>query len=336
MKTEFVTEESPGVFCHGSTIAAVSGHTLVCCWFGGTREGAADTAVWGSRNCGSGWSAPVRLAAGSEAHWNPVLFAAAPGELLLFYKRGEHISSWRTLLQKSCDGGQRWSVPVEAVPGDISGGRGPVRNKPLRLSDGRILAGGSVERGLWTAFVDSSCDNGRSWHKSGEIKIDGLLYRAGEKSAESSIPVSAQSFYGRGVIQPALWESAPGKVHMLLRSSEGSIYRSDSADAGRSWCAAYPVGLPNNNSALDLVRAPFDGRLYLVCNPVADNWGVRSPLTLFRSADNGVSWEKIADLASGTGEFSYPAIIARENEIIVTYTWQRRKIACCRFHAGEL
>jgi len=57
---------------------------------------------------------------------------------------------------------------------------------------------------------------------------------------------------------------------MLLRSTEGHIYKSDSKDNGSTWCAAYPLDIPNNNSGLDLVRSP-KGILYLVCNPVTQS-----------------------------------------------------------------
>lgn len=150
----------------------------------------------------------------------------------------------------SADNGLTWSGPAELVPGDKSGGRGPVRNKPIRLASGRVIAGASVERGLWTAFADYSDDGCETWTKSNAIAVEGLDYTAGEKTAESSIEVSQQSFYGRGVIQPSLWESEPGRVHMLLRSSEGRVYRSDSSDGGRSWCGACATELPTITAGL--------------------------------------------------------------------------------------
>lgn len=159
------------------------------------------------------------------------------------------------------------------------------------------------------------------------MRIIGLSYTEGEKTAESDIAVSQQSFYGRGVIQPSLWQSADGSVHMLLRSSEGFIHRSDSADEGETWTPAYATELPNNNSGLDLTRGA-DGALYLLCNPVAANWGVRSPLSLFRSVDEGASWQRLCDLETEQGEFSYPAIIASGGKLYMSYTWKRQNIAC--------
>ena len=345
---ELIMAKLPTVFCHASTIVKLRNGGLMCCWFGGSHEGEADVAIYASRKmnisqrvaanvsangvgcealeAGMGWSAPVKLANGADANWNPVLFFREDGTLLLFYKEGQRIAEWRTMFMTSSDDGKTWSAPRELVTGDVSGGRGPVRNKLIRLASGRVLAGGSTEHGIWRAFADISDDNGISWHKSNAVAIAKLKYNEGEKTAESNIAVSSQSFYGRGVIQPSLWQSADCSVHMLLRSSEGFVHRADSTDEGESWSAAYPLTLPNNNSGLDLV-ALADGRLLLVCNPVAANWGMRSPLSLFMSEDDGHTWHKLIDLETEKGEFSYPAIIAEDHDVYISYTYDRKNIA---------
>lgn len=327
MKKELLMTQLPTDFCHASTIAACPGGELLCCWFGGTHEGNDDVAIYSSRRAEGIWSKPVKLADGVAANWNPVLFYRQDGILQLFYKEGQQIAQWRTMVLLSHDDGHTWTKPAELVSGDASGGRGPVRNKPLRLAGGRVLAGGSTEHGIWKAFADISDDDGVRWRKSTDVQITNLFYRDGEKTAESDIAVSSQSFYGRGVIQPSLWQSADGSVHMLLRSSEGYIYRSDSLDEGEHWSEAYPTALVNNNSGLDLTRGA-DGALYLLCNPVAANWGIRSPLSLFKSTDEGTSWQRLCDLEVEQGEFSYPAIIASGAVLYMTYTWKRQNIAC--------
>lgn len=327
MHKELIIQKLPTDFCHASTILALPNGELLCCWFGGSHEGNSDVAIYMSRRGIDGlWSAPQKIVYGCEANWNPVLYLNEENRVVLYYKEGQQIAAWRTLVMESVDAGHNWSEPSELVAGDISGGRGPVRNKLLQLKSGRLLAGASTEHGLWKAYADRSDDGGKTWTLSHPIVISNLEYQKGEKTAESKIAVSEQSFYGRGVIQPSLWEGADGIVHMLLRSSEGFIYRSDSKDGGISWSSAYKTELPNNNSGLDLTRGS-DGCLYLVCNPVAANWGMRSPLTLFKSEDDGISWHKLFDLEREEGEFSYPAIISADKKLYISYTYNRVNIA---------
>lgn len=113
---------------------------------------------------------------------------------------------------------------------------------------------------------------------------------------------------------------------MLLRTTTGFIYRSDSADGGKTWSEAYATSLPNNNSGIDLAQLP-NGMMVLVYNPVGQNWGSRTPLVIDVSADNGMTWIRKLTLEDEPGEYSYPAIIVSGNDMLVTYTWKRENIA---------
>jgi predicted neuraminidase len=295
---------------HASTLEIMSDGSILASWFGGSKEGKDDVAIWLSRRSDHGWSDPKIVAKiNEEPHWNPVLFDHN-GKTWLWFKVGKDVHVWRTYLITSDDAGYTWSEPTEVIAGDI-GGRGPVKNKPICLSDGTILAPASIEIGKgenarWDAFVDHS-NNAIQWNRSALVHYDHLNLR------------------GEGVIQPTLWESQPGIVHMLLRSGDGWINRSDSIDGGKTWCDAYPIDLPNNNSGIDLVRLN-DGTLALLYNPISENWGERSPLTLALSMDNGQTWPVKIDLETEKGEYSYPAIIARDHDLFMTYTNRRKTI----------
>lgn len=318
--------ETTDEMCHGSTVLPMENYILSA-WFAGSREGADDVAINFSKYADGIWCAPRVIKYCSEPHWNPVLTNLGNGRLALYFKVGREIKTWRSMVCYSYDQGDSWSTPEELVPGD-RGGRGPVRCKIIRLSNGSLLAPASLERdGVWEAFTDRSDDNGRTWRQSNLIRIEEQDEIKGENTPlDKKIEVSEQSFHGRGVIQPTLWESSPGRVHMLLRSTEKCIYRSDSDDFGKSWCKAYQVELPNNNSGIDVVKLDDDA-LMLAYNPVAENWGPRSPLSLAVSKDNGKNWAKLIDLDSGEGEFSYPALTIHEGIIHLTYTKKRRTIA---------
>ena len=297
--------------CHASTVAVTKDGNLIAAWFGGKAEKDSDVGIWCSVLEGKKWSAPVVAAKVNDtAHWNPVLFTDDSGKVHLFFKVGPEIPFWQTYWMHS-DDGKNWSAPEELVEGD-KGGRGPVKNKAITLSDGSWLAPASTEHKGWNAFADRSTDQGKTWSRSEDFEID------------------KDKLKGKGVIQPTVWESSPGNVHAMLRSTGGQVWRADSADSGKTWTPIYDTGLPNNNSGLDAVRLE-DGRLLLVYNHVAGNWSARTPLDLAVSEDNGKTWRTIAHLEADAdlkSEFSYPAIIRTKTGVAITYTYQRERVRC--------
>ncbi|MCL2406716.1 MAG: exo-alpha-sialidase [Defluviitaleaceae bacterium] len=306
--------------CHASTVEMMPCGGVAAAWFAGSHEKAADVAIWFSvlADIKNGrWSVPRKIAEHPGVPcWNPVLFVNAE-ELIIYYKVGHEITEWCTYTTTSSDGGATWTAASELVPGDASGGRGPVKNKNLRLKNGIILAPTSVEKPLWECFVDISRDDGKTWVKS------------------ATVPRKHNEFTGTGIIQPTLWEGKGGLTHMLMRSSEGCIYQSYSADFGGTWSVAERTELPNNNCGIDAIKLA-DGRVVLAYNAVAGNWAARSPIALIISEDDGRTWGEPIVLEHTPcdpkiniedTEFSYPAIVARDNEVFITYTWKRRTIA---------
>jgi predicted neuraminidase len=303
--------------CHASTVAESTGGTLLCAWFGGTKEKDPDVGIWLSRFVDGTWTAPARAAKVNEtAHWNPVLFTDPKRGTYFFFKVGPEIPYWQTYWMETTDNGVNWSKPTELVAGD-KGGRGPVKNKAITLSDGAWVAGASTELGAWKPFADRSTDGGKTWTRSADFAID------------------KEKLKGKGAIQPTLWESAPGKVHALLRTTAGYVGRSDSEDGGLTWGPVYNSGLPNNNSGLDALRLA-DGRIVLIYNPVAKDWGPRTPLNLSISKDNGKTWDDLVSLETAAGEYSYPGIVATKDGILVCYTWKRERVRAWQIPLGAL
>ena len=313
-------DDRPFRECHASTLIRLDNGDFLTAWFGGTREKDPDVGIWLSKGKPGRWSVPQQVAKiRDDAHWNPVLFCNEKGAVYLYFKVGKEIPSWETWVTVSPDGGVTWSEPVELVKGD-TGGRGPVRNKPIILSDGSWLAGASHEDRDWNVFIDRSEDSGRSWQATPYLTLD------------------RSQFNGKGVIQPTLWESTPGIIHMLVRSTNGMIYRSDSQDYGKTWCNLYATSMPNNNSGIDLVKFA-DGTLALVYNPASGNWASRASLNIAISYDNGITWPKqivLEDDANERTEYSYPAIITYGNRIALTYTWRRQRIVFWEFEINSL
>jgi predicted neuraminidase len=329
LSREYVFSE-PQTFskCHASTVLLLSNCRILTAWFGGSGEGQSDVGIWIAERYQCVWS-PTRLVAkiSKQSHWNPVLFKAPDGDVHLYFKTGPSPREWKTWRMISTDEGASWSEPEALGSSSEKHQPGPVKTKPIVLADGTCLAPNSIEDdSSWTVFVDRSEDGGISWVPMPVLHCPGqkdLELREPSQPPEDIAPTGLEA---SGFIQPTLWESDPRVVHMLVRSTYGQVYRSDSTDGGRTWLPLYPTKLPNNNSGLDLVKLR-DGSLVLAYNPVSGNWGPRTPLSLTVSRDNGLTWNHRIDIESGPGEFSYPAVIATGRGIAVTYTWNREKIA---------
>ena len=300
IQQEFIYETAPFPECHASTIVETGSGELLAAWFGGTREGALDVAIWGARSKDGKWSAPFELARETKlSTYNPVLFYTKDKTLWLYYKLGTHPTRWNGARMSSKDGGRTWSEK-EYLPAGIFG---PIKNKPYLLADGTILSGVSMETDYaWTAWVERSTDNGRTWTRQGPIALP-------------DVP--------RGVIQPTIVPIGK-KLRMFLRSTEkvGFIVYSDSKDGGKTWSTAKLTNLPNPNSGIDAV-ALTDGRIVMIYNHTTKG---RTPLNIAVSKD-GDRWSAPLALESEPGEYSYPAIIqAADGKLHATWTWKRQRV----------
>eukprot|EP00238_Polyblepharides_amylifera_P006469 CAMPEP_0196585416 /NCGR_PEP_ID=MMETSP1081-20130531/50550_1 /TAXON_ID=36882 /ORGANISM="Pyramimonas amylifera, Strain CCMP720" /LENGTH=489 /DNA_ID=CAMNT_0041906947 /DNA_START=297 /DNA_END=1766 /DNA_ORIENTATION=+ len=352
-QSELLEEDTPTPTCHAGTVVHLGGGGVLAAWVGGTDEGQEDTAIYSASRdpTQETWQSPRKVvkvhrdvpytgskknavSQGGEPHWNPVLFCGSPlgvcgSKILLFFKIGWQVSTWQTFVTESEDGGQTWGVARELISGG-AGGRGPDTNKPIILTDGTWLAGASVEGSRWNAFVDRSTDQGSTW-----IRSENIAFR------DSTV----------GVSQPTMWESAPGVVHMLMRSSHASqmnIMQAKSRDGGRSWTPARRTSLPSNNAGIDVARMPYSGGLVLAYNPVTSG---KTPLRLTISQDEGRTWPLAWDVESQHPrssdkrtvlEFAYPSIIpwpdyvqetslggqiAFEEGFTLIYSWNRQRMA---------
>ena len=318
--SEPIFVDAPFAECHASTLLewqeGGASH-LLAAWFGGTREGHSDVGIWLSRRLrsGGGWSEPVRVAAdtttGSQQlpTWNPVLFhrRGAQAPIVLFYKVGPNPREWRGELIESTDGGESWSLPRRLPQGIL----GPIKNKPLELPDGSVLAGSSTEDDGWRVHFERSTDGMVSWQRIGPV----------DSASGSSGPF--------GAIQPTLLTYADGRIQALCRSQQIVVVETWSKDGGRHWTPLGATELPNPNAGLDGVTL-LDGRQLLVYNhQVRDQgqWaGSREHLNVAVSL-NGKDWFAVVELENRPGEYSYPAVIqTSDGKVHITYTWRRKRI----------
>ncbi len=299
---EFIYTEAPFPSCHASTLVETEPGVILAAWFGGTDEGENDVGIWAARKEKDEWSKPVEVATAEGVPcWNPVLFQMPSEEVILFYKAGPSPREWSGLLKRSNDGGKTWSEE-ELLPAGVLG---PIKNKPLLLSDGSLVCGSSVESWrAWACWMEITKDGGKTWDKYGPIVVPGFPY---------------------GIIQPTLFLDQQGNIRTLCRATRriGNICESISKNGGKTWSPAKPIDLPNPNAGFDAVGLT-NGDVALVYNHTKS---FRRQLDVAISKDGGDTWKHVLILENEPGEFSYPAVIqTRDGLVHTTYTWKRERI----------
>lgn len=306
---EFLYDQAPFPSCHSATIAETP-EGLVASFFGGTRERNPDVEIYVSRFVAGKWTAPYSVANGIQEKgprlptWNPVLYQVPGAELILFYKIGPKPSEWWGMMRTSTDGGKTWSEARRMPDGFI----GPVKNKPVLLSNGNLFCPSSTEGDGWKLHFEVTADFGKTWRKVGPIG-EGKVIDA---------------------IQPSILDQGNGKLQLLARSRNRAVISAYSSDNGETWSPLEKTTLPNNNSGTDAVTLK-DGRQVLVYNHVLPPGelakGPRTPLNVAISK-NGKTWDAALILEdSPISQYSYPAVIQTKDGMLhFIYTWRRQKI----------
>jgi predicted neuraminidase len=314
---------------HSSAICVMPSGELLAVWYGGTREGAADVALFTSRLAAGTalWTAPTRtvdrIMAQTELErsikklGNAVIFPDQAGTLWMVYV-SVSMGGWSGSalnVKSSHDEGRTWGPSRRLTLNPFLNLSTLVRNKPIYTDDGRI--------GLPVYYEMA-------------IKFPQILWLT--PGARGSVPayrlrnLSAET----DLIQPALVPLGQDRMLMILRDRRPhrrmhTIY---SEDNGWSWSEAMPSELPNPDSALDAVRLA-DGRIVLAYNHAEHG---RDNLRLAVSADAGRTWCAGPVLEATAGrEFSYPYLVQdHAGTLHLTYTWQRERIKHLRFNVAWL
>jgi predicted neuraminidase len=321
---EFIYDKAPYPSCHSVTIVEATNGDLVSAWFGGSHERHPDVCIYSAiKPKGSDkWGEPIKVADGVMKDgtrfptWNPVLYQIPGGDLMLFYKIGPKPSEWWGVYRTSSDGGKTWSDKIDMPSKDFLG---PIKNKPVLLSNGTLLLPSSTEGNGWHLRMESTPDFGKTWVMGDTIS------RGKEKI---------------NAIQPSILFHKDGSIQAIGRTRNRAIFSTFSKDNGKTWSDLALIGLPNNNSGTDAVTLK-NGKHLLVYNHVLPSGkeakGPRTPLNLSIS-DDGINWKATLVLEdSKISQYSYPSIIQSSDGMVhIVYTWRRQKLKYVKIDPSKL
>ncbi|HAB18551.1 MAG TPA: exo-alpha-sialidase [Verrucomicrobiota bacterium] len=310
---------------HVASLCEPSPGLLAAAWYGGSREGARDVAVFFATRNRQGWTEPVSVVTADSArrelgHYvrkvgNAVVFADSTGKVSLLYV-AIAVGGWSgssLCLKESFDRGRTWTPSRRLILSPTFNISDLVKNGPTPL------VGGGWAVPIYQELLG---------------KFPEVLWL--DSPAISARAVRTRVFGGRTAFQPTLVALDRQRAVMLCRTAGDQLdmFTSRTEDAGASWSPPQPSGLPNSNSGIDAVRLQ-DGRLLLAFN---DTTSGRANLRLAISRDDGKTWQHGPFLADEPGaEFSYPFLIqGRDGMIHLAYTWKREAIKVVSFNARWL
>jgi predicted neuraminidase len=318
MTEEFITRDPGPKMVHVGSICEMADGRLAACWYGGSREGARDTAIYlAVRAPGEfiSWSEPRvivdRRSASRELRryvkkvGNPLIFTDSEDRLWLIYVTIA-VGGWSGSslnLKISNDGGRSWTPSTRLTLSPLLNVSELVRNNPVQMSDGTLAVPiyheclGRFPEILW-------------------IEAEG-----GQFSVRKSRIAGGRSF-----IQPSIVALDPRGAAAFFRgcSDERAVGMATTTDAGATWSEPQHLALPNPDAAVNALLLS-GGRILLAFNESPRG---RENLQLALSSDGGLTWRRVERIEEGKGEeFSYPYMIRDSHgRIHLTYTWRRKRI----------
>lgn len=317
---------------HSATAVETKSGKLVAFWYGGSREGARDVALYSSTFSSQTrqWGPETVVLTREQLQGqlrryirklgNPVALRDAHNRLWLFFV-SVSLGGWSGSsinFMVSDDEGRHWSPARRLVSSPFLNISTLVKGSPFLYSDRSI--GLPVYHELFGKF--------------GEIlRLD----------AEGNVLDKSRLSRGRYSIQPEIVPmSARTAVGFMRHTGEPPfrILMLRTEDAGRQWSEPWKTDLPNPNAAVDSLRLD-NGDLLLVFNNAEAS---RDDLALGYSRDQGRTWKIVheveprqVDKGQGSREASYPWLMrTSDGNYHLFYTWRRTHIRHVTFNQAWL
>lgn len=307
---------------HSATAAEISGGRLRAFWYGGSREGASDVAIYTSvYSPAEGTWSPERAVVtreGAQRHLqryvrklgNPVVGRDRNGRLLLFFV-SVTVGGWAgsaVNLMASEDEGETWSAARRLVASPFFNISTLVKGPLLQFADGAI--GLPVYHEMLGKFGEL-------------LRLD----------AEGRAIGKTRLSWGRSSLQPVIVPRSETEAVGFMRyagDAPNRVLMIRTTDGGATWTSPVKTSLPNPNAAVSGVLLA-NGPLLLALNNAGEN---RENLSLASSTDFGETWRIAYEFEGDSSspqpsmrEFSYPWIMQdRAGDVHLLYTWGRTRI----------
>jgi predicted neuraminidase len=311
---------------HASALVELDNGKLMATWYGGSREGSKDSAIfmaiynpkqktWGPEKIiANRQNTGIAVQRYVKKVGNPVIVRTRNNALHLFYV-SVSIGGWSGSSVNhihSNNNGDSWSNAQRLVSSPFFNVSTLVKGEPLLMQDGAIAI--PVYHELIGKFGE-------------------MLYFHPNRGVIDKSRISS----GRASLQPSVAAFDERNAVSLLRfSGKGKrrIQYAHTNDAGSSWTPMTATNLPNPNAAVS-TRCVDSKTLLMAFNNTERG---RHDLSLAVSTDRGKHWRTIHQIEYKPSSkieqrFSYPYLIEDRSGVFhISYTWNKKMIRHVSFN----